>query len=177
MVKFTEKALGNGEINLSDLSYGKDFKEKIFWVWYNSGQIYANKLLIKLQEDFGRSPSIGTLQSWIAGWRDRAEELDQQIKDQFSKEVIETKVEMLKRHASLGKEMQQIGVEWLRENIDELTAASVVRLIKDGSELERNSVGVPEAITKMLSTSDDDLKKEIEDIITSGELKLIDDAS
>ena len=177
MVKFIEKALGNGEINLSDLSYNKDFKEQVFWIWYNSGQIYANKLLIKLQEEIGRSPAMGTLQTWIADWRERADDLDQKIKDQFSQEVIETKVEMLKRHSALGKEMQEIGIEWLRENIDELTAASVVRLIKDGSELERNSVGIPEAITKMLSTSDEDLKKEIEEIITSGELKLIEDAS
>jgi hypothetical protein len=175
MVKFIGKVLGNGEKNLSS-GYSNDFKEKVFWIWYESGRIGVGKLLFKLSElGYDDVPIARTLQDWINdGWKDRADELDQQIKDRFSKEVIETKVEMLKRHSSVGRELQEIGLDWLRENRDSLTAAAVTRLIKDGYEIERASVGVPEALTKMLSVSDEELKKQIEAALTGDDLDLLD---
>lgn len=174
MVKFIEKVLGNGEINLS-VSYSNEWKEKVFWIWYESGQFGAHKLYVKLSDLGEETPNIQTLNEWINdGWRDRGAELDQQVRDKFSKEVIETKVEMLKRHSQVGKELQDIGLEWLRENQDALTPSAVVRLIKDGYEIERASVGVPEALTKMLSVSDEELKKQIEAALTGEDLEIFD---
>lgn len=175
MVKFTEKVLGNGEKNLR-IGYSNDYKERVFWIWYEAGRIGVAKLLVKLSElEYENIPVAGTLQEWINdGWRDRADELDQQIRDRFSKEVIETKVEMLKRHSSVGRELQEIGLDWLRDNRESLTPSAVTRLIKDGYEIERASVGVPEALTKMLSVSDDELKKQIEAALTGEDLDLLD---
>ena len=172
MVKFTVKALGNGEINLPQ--YNQDLKDKAFWIWYNNGKLPATKLLLKLQETEKIVPPRTTLYAWMSDWKEHADELDQQIKDEFSADVVQTKVEMLRRHASVGKELQSIGIEWLRENLDSLTAAAVTRLIKDGYEMERSSVGVPEALEKMLAVSDDDLKKQIEAALTGDDLDLFD---
>jgi hypothetical protein len=173
MVKSTRKVQENGEKNLR-IVYDSNYKEKAFWTWYNGGQIPSHKLSILLTEQEDSVPSVETLRSWINDWRERAEELDQEVKNKFSAEVIETKVEMLRRHASIGKELQDIGLEWVRQNRDQLTAASVARIIKDGYEMERASVGVPEALTKMLSTSDEDLIKQIEAALTGDDLELFD---
>ena len=40
--------------------------------------------------------------------------------------------------------------------------------------MERASVGVPEALTKMLSVSDEELKKQIEAALTGDDLELFD---
>lgn len=173
MVKSIEKVLENGEKNLS-INYDANYKEQAFWIWYNSGQISGAKLALKLSEIDPDVPSVVTLGKWITSWQERAEELDQEVKDQFSAEVVQTKVEMLRRHAEIGKELQDIGLEWIRENKGSLTAAAVTRLIKDGYEMERASVGVPEALTKMLSVSDEELKKQIEAALTGDDLELFD---
>lgn len=173
MVKFIEKELENGEISLKS-TYDNNFKEQAFWVWYNAGQISASRLLLELEKFESDPPALSSLGNWIVSWRERAEELDQEVKDKFSAEVVQTKVEMLHRHASIGKELQDIGIEWLRDNMDSLTAAAVTRLIKDGYEMERASVGVPEALTKMLSVSDEDLKKQIEAALTGDDIGLFD---
>ena len=131
--------------------------------------------MLKLLETEDDAPAIPTIHGWFnESWKERADELDQEAKDQFSKEVVESKVEMLRRHSGVGRELQDIGLEWLRQNKDSLTPAAVTRLIKDGYEMERLSVGVPEALTKMLSVSDEDLKEQIEAIITGDDLDLLD---
>lgn len=155
-------------------TYDSNYKERAFWLWYDKGKLSTTKLSFALQEQEDEVPSKGTLEAWIREWRERAEELDQQVKDKFSAEVIETKVEMLRRHASMGRELQGIGLDWIREHKDELTAAAVTRLIKDGYEMEKASVGVPEALTKMLSTSDEDLMKQIEAALTGEDLDFLD---
>jgi hypothetical protein len=155
--------------------FADDFKERVFWVWYTKSKPNPQRLLneLVLVEGEDDVPAASTLQTWIVEWKERADELDQQAKDQFTSEVIGNKVDMLRRHASIGKELQEIGLEWLRENKDELTAHTVARLIKDGYEIERASVGVPEALEKMLSTSDEELIKQIEAAITDEDLDLL----
>jgi hypothetical protein len=173
MVKSTRKELENGEKSLV-VTYDNNYRERAFWLWYDKGQISSAKLAFALDEQEDNIPSTTTLENWIREWRERAEELDQEIKNKFSAEVIETKVEMLRRHANLGKELQDIGLEWIRDHKNELTAASVARLIKDGYDMERASVGVPEALTKMLSTSDEELIKQIEAALTGEDLDFLD---
>lgn len=164
------KALENGEINLSH-KYSPAYKDEIFWIWYNNSRCSPPKLIILIHPESGYTPSVPTLQGWIGeGWHTKADELDQEIKDQFTKEVIETKVEMLRRHAEIGKEVLGIGLDWITENKDKLTANAAVRLLREGHEMERASVGVPEALEKMMSTSDDELKKQIEAIVTGDDI-------
>lgn len=173
MIKFIEKELGNGEMTLQNY-YGDDYKERAFWKWYNNGKLSFARLTMLLQETENICPSKGTLTTWVNSWKERADELDQQIKDEFSAEVVQTKVEMLRRHADIGKELQEVGLGWIRENKDKLTAASVTRIIKDGYEMERASVGVPEALTKLLSVSDEELKKQIEEALTGDDVDILD---
>lgn len=153
-----------------------DYREKVFWGWYTKGKPACHKLLndLVILEGEENVPALSTLQAWTTDWKERADELDQQAKDQFTSEVIGNKVNMLRRHAALGKELQDIGLDWLRKNRDDLTANTVARLIKDGYEIERASVGVPEALEKMLATSDEELIKQIEAAITDEDLDLLD---
>lgn len=155
------------------VKYTSHYKEQAFWIWYNAGRCSAPKLILKLPELEGQVPNPSTAGKWIGEWRERADDLDQQAKDQFTAEVIETKVEMLRRHAKLGKDLQNVAWEWIVKHKDELTASAVVRLIKDGYEMERESVGVPEALEKMLSVSDDELIKQIEEAITGEDMDIL----
>ena len=162
---------------MAGTNYSDHYKEQIFWIWYNGGKPSYARLATEIPpDDRGNYPGKLTLIDWAnSGWRERAEELDNQVKQEFEKEVVEQKVEMLRKHAALGSEMQDLGLTWLKQNPDKITANAAVRMIKDGWELERASVGVPEALQKMLSQNDEDLLKMIEAALTNEDLDLLDE--
>lgn len=65
-------------------------------------------------------------------------------------------VEMKKRHAVLGKNLQTVGAKalaaYLKKNdaeLEALTPAEIANLVKTGIELERKSRGEPETITEV----------------------------
>ena len=158
-------------------TYNDNYKEIVFWAWYNNGKPSAAKLasIIPANEE-GTYPNNYTLMNWMDDeWYARAEDLDTEVRQEFEKEVVEQKVEMLRKHAKLGGELQDLGLQWLKNNPEKITANAAVRMIKDGWELERASVGVPEALQKMLATSDDDLLNMIEAALTGEDLDLIEE--
>jgi len=75
--------------------------------------------------------------------------------------LIQTKVEMLERHAQVGTKMQDIALEYLEEHAEEMSAPAAVRLLVEGIRIERESRSIPEALAKLTSLSDEQLLKEI----------------
>jgi hypothetical protein len=73
--------------------------------------------------------------------------------------LVRAKVEMLERHVKIAKEGQEIALEYLRNA--ELTPAAAVRLLMDMMNVEKGSMGIPEAIEKVVGMSDEDLVQEL----------------
>lgn len=146
------------------------YKEEVFLAWYQAGKPTASMLYDIIEPDrfSGAKPSVPTLSKWITyEFRDRAEELDNQVTRTIVEKAVAEKVEMLKRHAEVGRKMQEMAIEYLEEHKEYLSSNSAVRLLVEGIRIERQSVGLPEAIEDLASVSDDSLLDRIRELIAS----------
>jgi hypothetical protein len=155
----------------------KPYKEKIFYLWYNKGQPGGKALreILPVSDlddyNLNQLPSVHTLYSWIRDdFIPRAYEMDRKVGDQLDHEMIKQKVEMLKRHAEVGTEMQNLALDHLRMYKDDLDSATAVRLLVRGVEIERDSRTIPKALEMMASKSDEELVAEVKKLIQSGEV-------
>lgn len=148
--------------------FSNTYKHDRFLDWYKLGKPPVNDFLIQLPlDEFGKRPSRGQLQAWMVKWKKQADILDREMELGVVEQQVAAKIEMLDRHAETGKEIQKISLDWLREHKEELTPQSAVKLLQVGVEIERESVGIPEALKKMQRLNDDDLLKEITSIINA----------
>lgn len=130
-----------------------------FKIWYEN-----NRDVAKTFENLplkGRPESHYTLYNWIAywGWHERADALDAEVERKLNAEAVQRKVEMLKRHAVLGKQMQGKGAEYLKNHgVD--NSASAIQAVKTGIDVERKAEGMPDWVAAILGADDDDLLKQ-----------------
>lgn len=156
--------------------------EKVFRIWYNHGKPSAKQLVKFIPADldeWGRTPNWSTVESWLEDFFvPRANELDEEVKRQLDSLIIKEKVEMLKRHAEVGVQMQNMSIEYLNEHRDEISAPAAVRLLVEGIRIERESRGIPAALDKIRDMNDEELMDEIKQLVTGAGVKLEDiDAS
>lgn len=152
--------------------------EKVFRIWYNHGKPSAKKLLQYIPanlDEWGRIPNWSTVESWLEDFFvPRATELDTEIKRQLDGLVIAEKVEMLKRHADVGVQMQNMSIEYLNEHREEISPPAAVRMLVEGIRIERESRGIPAALDKIRDMNDEELMDEIKQIVTGAGVKLED---
>ena len=149
------------------------YKMDVFNTWYAHGRPGTDSLYNFISDDpaCDKKPTRNTLQMWIYDdFMDWAGDIDTQVKAQLDAHLVKEKVEMLSRHATVGQEMQDMSLNFLRANKDELNPQSAVRMLVEGVRIERSSRGIPEALDKMMNMSDQDLVDEIKKLITSPEL-------
>lgn len=151
-----------------------ELREELFYYWYNNRKLGAKKVYDKLEEDYPEAdlPSRNTFALWIREYNYRAIELDRQVHQQLEEAVVAEKVEMLKRHASVGVVMQNMAIDYLQAHADDLTSAGAIRLLVEGVRIERDSKGIPEALEKMSKMSDDQLLEEVKRLATSSSVTL-----
>ena len=151
-----------------------EYKTGLFMKWYNLGKPNTTTFskIIDADTSTGTKPSTVTLRAWIGNdFVEMAKTLDDQVIRQMNEKLVQEKVAMLSRHARVGEEMQNMAIEFLQTHeLD--SSASAIRLWMEGTKLERESRGIPEMIRKMMSLSDDDLLKEISNMVTNSPLKL-----
>ena len=126
--------------------FTQDYKDRVFYTWYSRGKCNYSYLhgLIDVN-DQGVVPSIATLGDWVSSkdWKDRAEELDRIVNNELQTQVVTEKIEMLKRHAELGKYMIDTAKEYIEEHKTDLTMNVAARLLVEGVRIERESRGLP----------------------------------
>jgi len=162
--------------------FSSEYKEQIFYLWYNNGKPPEHKLVLLIPENwdkFHRIPTVNGLKFWIdVEFVPRARILDSLIKEKMDTIIVAEKIEMLKRHANIGKNMQEGALKWLEENGNDLmNSSAAVRLLVEGIRIERESVGIPTSLEKIMHLSDEDLQKEVEKILTQGKLLQAENAS
>ncbi len=156
-------------------AFPKTYIDQIFYIWYNNDRPTAPKLRNMIPPEYSRRegetrrPNTEMLKKLIVmEFVDKAALLDNQIKEQLDKLVINEKIEMLKRHALVAKEMQSMALKYLEMNKEELTAPAAIRMLIEGIRIEKESIGLPEALEKMSKLTDDELLDEVQKLLTNG---------
>lgn len=151
--------------------YTEDYKEKIFFEWYNHGCPRGNAILTAISPDeLGRKPTLIKVLEWIRelGWRQRAEEMDKEAKKFAVRRSIENRAKMFLRAAEVGEEMTEMGIAYLKEHgID--SANSAIKAIIEGHKMEKSSLGGAEFLTEIATMSDEDLKARMMTLLSKSE--------
>ena len=158
-----------------------NYKEEIFYLWYNSGKPSGARLSTMIPQDFESRypdvsfPSIQTLRNWISDeFRGRGFDLDEEAKRQLDNLVIADKVVMLSRHAKLGEHMQEIAMNFIESHVDDLSLPTSVRLLVEGVRIERDSRGLPDVLKKYHTMTDDELMEEVRNVFADSPVRMID---
>ena len=124
--------------------------------------------MIPIDPITNKVPQPTTVKTWLAHeeWIARTEFLDGEVEKDLTKKYVASRVEMFERHAEIGREMQIIAVEWLRDHKDELGPGTAVRLLVDGVDMEQSTASIPEMIKKLKGMDDEKLLSEIQEYIT-----------
>jgi hypothetical protein len=149
--------------------FSEEYKTKVFNLWYKNGKPLPQNLYNMIPDSerpYNKKPGRATLSQWVNhDFVDRAKELDEQVELELRARLVNEKVEMLARHAKLGENMQDMGLEYLREHKNEITAPSAVKLIVEGWRIERSSKGIPDMLDKIRDMSEEELVDEIAQLI------------
>jgi len=129
-----------------------------------------------IPEEWGNKPSAATLADWIRdSFMPKAETLNVRLAQEIEGRLVKEKVEMLYRHAEVGRKMQRIALERLDEiPDDELNANASVRLLVEGIKIERESVGLPQALEKLLDQDNEELLSRVEALIGDSPGEILD---
>jgi len=160
------------------IEYSEEYKRDVFYLWFNNKQPAIARLYEMIPEEWGKKPTLSTLRVWGSNdFVPKANRMNREMSEQLEKQAIQEKFEMLKRHGVIGREMQNMALDALRKIGDEgdLGEHAAVRMLVAGVEMERDSVGVPQAIEKLLNQSDEDLLEEVQKLIGESEAEILED--
>ena len=138
--------------------YGDDYREACFLAWYQAARPRGKGIFKVIPKDGDRVPNLTLIARWkrIYGWDERADALDVEVRGQLEKIAITRKVEMLKRHAEIAQSMIEIGADFLENNpID--NPGYAIRLITEGTRIEKESTGGAQAMVEVARMSDKSL--------------------
>ena len=160
--------------------YHESYKNELFLLWFKSHRPSPKRLLRMIPEEWeGDAPAEDTVRQWIKNiFEDRAIVLDKQLQNELEGRLIQEKVEMLYRHGDIGRRMQIKALAKIDTIAPEdLSSSAAVRLLVEGVRIERESVGLPEALEKMLSVPDEKILDRIEKLTeeSQAEILIIDD--
>ena len=148
--------------------YPSGYKDDLFRIWFKHGKPSAQKLWEMIPDEWEvEKPTLQTVTIWIREiYRPRSELLDERLNQELEERLVKEKVEMLYRHAKVGRLMQNKALEHLN-GVDpaDLSTSSSVRLLVEGLRIERDSVGIPQAVEKLLNETDEDLLNRVQNIL------------
>ena len=150
-----------------------DYRLATYMLWYNAGKPSAEVLRRNLQPDpaSGIIPSLGAVQEWIKNiFIPMALELDEQVADSVNQAMVTQRIEMLDRHAVIAKEMQEMALEYLRENGLGSSKNALMALI-NGVKMEHDARIIPtDILAKLGDMSDDKLLDMFTDMLNGGQV-------
>lgn len=150
--------------------FSKTYKEGVFHAWWPNRITTPLSTIVAslpLSED-GTRPEVGAVRAWIARerWIERAEMLEAQVSKRLEKMALEGRVEMLNRHAQVGKELQEKALAYL-QTTEIVRMSDAIKLVELGIDVERSSRGVGDAIVKMANSSSDELNNIIAGVLNN----------
>jgi hypothetical protein len=156
--------------------FPEGYKDALFTLWYSKGKPAVHHFMRTIppcEEVFGLMPGFSLLKTWVKEFRERAVALDAEVFNQIGNKMIAEKVEMLQRHATVGTEMQNMAMEYLKDHKGDLGISSAVRLLVAGVEIERESRGIATTVEKIAKMNDEELEEEIQKLISRSPVELL----
>lgn len=136
--------------------YTEEYKRVCFEVFYKNNRPAAPTLFKLIPDDERkRKPHVSLLRNWRneQGWDNQADVLDARAMGIMDNDLVGVKVKMLQEQASKGKELQTLGIDYLREEGFD-TASAAVQAVVRGANLERTSRGLSDAFAKIAQMDD-----------------------
>jgi len=147
--------------------YSSQYQEQCFEIWYSHGCPSSPKRTLGFlpEDEFGRKPTVHMIGDWMneMNWAWRAEQLNAKVFEKANENLVVQQVEMMKRQAEYGFQMQKKAMEKLNEDGFD-TSASAVNAIRVGVDIERTSRGVSKFLIDLVDKSDADIKEEIKQL-------------
>lgn len=156
--------------------YTESYRTELFLLWMRNHQPGARKLLEMVPQDWKyKPPSENVVRKWIkTEFADRKARLDRDMQDAIEAQLIQEKVDMLYRHGQIGRTMQTLAMDRLDDiKAEDLPAHAAVRLLVEGVRIERESVGLPQALEKLLSSNDEEILDRIEQLTEESPVEIL----
>ena len=158
-----DKNTPTGAKRMDSINFSDEYVEQVFFAWYKNNKMGGKSFVNRLAPDSrGRTPSATIVKSWMItkGWMERADAMDAEASMALTKEVIDERIQMFRRHAEVGQELIERGMKYLLEHgIDNSQAA--IRAIDIGVATQRISTGQAEMGAAVLKMRDSQLDKEL----------------
>jgi len=149
--------------------FSQDYKIYVFSTWYANGKVSPKKLhemLEKPEPISGKFPQPSTLRTWIDNeFIAQAIFLDEKVAQELENRLTSEKIEMLARHATIGKGMQETALGWLEENPDLGNARTAITMLVEGLKVERESKGTSQMAEKFSRLGDDQLIDKLKELV------------
>jgi len=149
--------------------FSPDYKIYVFSTWYACGKPNAKKLqglLEKPEPESGKFPSPSILKIWIDNeFVAQAIFLDEKVALELENRLTSEKIEMLSRHATIGKGMQETAMSWLEDNPDLGNARTAITMLVEGLKVERESRGTSQMGEKFSKLRDDQLIDKLKELV------------
>lgn len=148
--------------------YSPHYQEQCFQAWYLAGRpnTYTKIVSVIPEDDRGRKPSDNVLAKWRdeLNWDIRADALDAKASAIIEDDLVTSRIQMFHEQASRAKELQVMGLDYLRENSFDSSSSAVGAVIR-GAELERVSKGLSEHMIRLLQMNDEQLAAEAQKLL------------
>jgi hypothetical protein len=156
---------------IPNLSYSTAYKDNAFYLWYRNSRPSMVELqkILPLDEN-GRKPHANVVTGWKSAfnWNMWADSLDAKVSDQLDMAVVEERVQMYKKHAEMGQQMADKGMEYLNaegKGLDSDSAA--IRAIVEGINIEGKNRGLADALSRVFSMSEKEIDVELKKMLTT----------
>lgn len=171
---------------IAQRDWSPEYMNWVFEYWYNHGRPTATKLYSILprerspeypdafREKHFAIPDVFIMRQFVEElFVPRAAKLDLDIREEVDQVLVAEKVEMLKRHAEVGKKMEDMAMLYLENHKDDLGVSNAVKLLVEGLRVERESKGIPATLERMNKMSDEQLLKEIQSLIENSPIEML----
>lgn len=145
-------------------------------LWYNHGKPSADRLhaLIVAEniKEFlsGEIPTLSTVKNWVkTTFQAKATFLDNEAMKSIEKGLVGNKIETLRKHAEIGKELYEMGMQELREN-GLGNARNALTAVIEGMRIENESSGAAIKFTELSKMSDEELVGELHKLVSGSKI-------
>lgn len=149
---------------------------QIFTLWYNSGKPSAERLYsIIITENIkevlsGEIPTKSTIDRWIKkDFEAKSTFLDNEAMKSIEKSLVGNKIQMLKAHAEIGKELYAMGMDYLREE-GLGNSRNALTAIIEGMRIETESSGASVKFNELSKMTDEELLGEFSKIVQGSKI-------
>lgn len=154
-------------------TYSKDYKDYCFFIWWKNGRPTFTNLMLHIEKFQDRmKPDDNTLRRWAEtdGWVERADDMDAEVLEALKAQYVSEKAQMLARHAELGRELQEMGIEYLRKTpID--SQGGALRAIQLGIQTEGEAAQIEKMMKDVAKMDDPQVVSNLRSLLDKAKLK------